>query len=73
MADFKHMISCDWLEVFCYRSVDLIPRSYLSPRENMYILEDTCKSSKVFKDIYTIKRDGMEYGTLCLNPSSPIM
>lgn len=73
MADFKHMISCDWLEVFCYRTVELIPRTYLSPSNKMYIMEDTGKSSKVFRNIYTIKYDGMEYATLCLNPSSPIM
>lgn len=73
MNDFKHMISCDWLEVFCFRSVDIIPRTYLSSSGKIYTLEDTCTSSKVFKNIYVIKLDGMEYGTLCLNPSSPII
>lgn len=73
MNEFRHMISCDWLEVFCYRSVELIPRTYLSQSGKLYSLEDTCSSSKVFRNIYSIKLDGMEYGTLCLNPSSPII
>lgn len=73
MDGFKHMISCDWLEVFCYRTVDLIPRTYLSASGKIYTLDDTCTSSKVFRNIFTIKLDGMEYGTLCLNPSSPII
>lgn len=73
MNKFKHMISCDWLEVFAYRTVELVPRTYISSTGKIYSLDDTCTSSKVFRNIYTIKLDGMEYGALCLNPSSPII
>ena len=41
MAEFKHMISVDWLEIFGILRTNIEPGSYVGKSLKTYIVEDT--------------------------------
>ena len=73
MAEFAHMISVDWLEVFGHLGYDIEPGSYVGKSLKTYIVEDTGLTSKVFRSIYTIKYNNYQYATLLFHPASSII
>ena len=73
MADFAHMISVDWLEIFGMLRTNIEPGNYTGKSLKTYIVEDTGSTSKVFRNIYSIKYNGFQYATLLLRPASTII
>lgn len=73
MAEFKHMISVDWLEIFGNLWYDIEPGTYVGKSLKSYVVEDTGMTSKVFRSIYTIKYNGFQYATLLFHPASSII
>lgn len=73
MAEFKHMISVDWLEVFTHRTILIRPGEYVGQSLNRYLVEDTGASTRVFRSVYSIKRGDYHYATICFNPASSVI
>ena len=67
------MISVDWLEIFGILRTNVEPGSYVGKSLKTYVVEDTGLTSKVFRNIYTIKYNNYQYATLLLRPASTII
>lgn len=73
MAEFKHMISVDWLEVFTHRTIEIKPGEYVGKSFKRYQVEDTGASTRVFRSVYSIKRGEINYATICFDPASSVI